>query len=594
MSQLLDYDNPAALLSKWNECCKVFKIDPTKTELTDTVPVYGLHAALYQYQAFAVYWQMKTSRTHGGGFVADDPGLGKTLTYLAYIVAERQLGWLWNDVNESRKANDGRHLQQEQQHKNDKCPSHDRLANWIACPCSKSSPTHRWNPKPGVRLAVVPENLVKAWKEAFVRFVATDSPLDMRCVVANPTDCPAPGVQQQGYVNWDSRHRATVANLKAERNPLDRRLKHSEDTPQPASDRWFVITTSKYYYTWVKDFEYKALLKSYAKDGSETWVTGKNPGIIFGIAMIDECHEEWQKGKGRSGVLADLPKLNQPFLWGYSGTPFSDNPRTLEGVLWAIESHWPFGEHSNKITGSYRTGWVKHERMSNFCYVVFDTLCKDFASHCKSGRRDGEFIRSAERIIERYKEFLKPFMLRRTAEASWFGRPLVQLKPHLHSDIWLQHNNAFDNHIERLREVIDVELVDKLQEFEAKWESKDEDYKARHNKPTRLTFNTSCRVQWRLRIISTFPYLVILAARDHRDHLNLTTEEFVGFRGKEKSSPYSSHLTQIVESSPKCMWLHGFITDLIRGRDIDGNEQKLVIITNFNPVALIIKLVCIP
>jgi hypothetical protein len=145
-----------------------------------------------------------------------------------------------------------------------------------------------------------------------------------------------------------------------------------------------------------------------------------------------------------------------------------------------------------------------------------------------------------------------------------------------------------------LREVIDVELVDKLQEFEAKWESKDEDYKARHNKPTRLTFNTSCRVQWRLRIISTFPYLVILAARDHRDHLNLTTEEFVGFRGKEKSSPYSSHLTQIVESSPKCMWLHGFITDLIRGRDIDGNEQKLVIITNFNPVALIIKLVCIP
>jgi hypothetical protein len=65
-------------LSKWNECCATFGIDPRKTALDETVFVAGLRTKIYQYQAFGVYWQLMTSRNLGGGFVGDSMGLGKT------------------------------------------------------------------------------------------------------------------------------------------------------------------------------------------------------------------------------------------------------------------------------------------------------------------------------------------------------------------------------------------------------------------------------------------------------------------------------------------------------------------------------------
>jgi hypothetical protein len=54
------------------------------------------------------------------------------------------------------------------------------------------------------------------------------------------------------------------------------------------------------------------------------------------------------------------------------------------------------------------------------------------------------------------------------------------------------------------------------------------------------------------------------------------------------------YLKQITESSSKCIWLYQYITELIQTADIDMKEQKLIIVTQFNPVALILKLVCYP
>lgn len=111
----------------------MFKINPNNTSIDNKVAVLGLKQpnTLNQYQAFAVWWQMKRSRYCGGGFVADDPGLGKTVTFLAYIVVERQLTCLWHEVNISRAKKDGKHLLPDQQHDNDACPSEERLSLWI-------------------------------------------------------------------------------------------------------------------------------------------------------------------------------------------------------------------------------------------------------------------------------------------------------------------------------------------------------------------------------------------------------------------------------------------------------------------------------
>lgn len=119
----------------------MFKINPSNTSIDNKVAIFGLKQphTLNQYQAFAVWWQMKRSRICGGGFVADDPGLGKTFTFLAYIVVERQLICLWHEVDISRAKKDGEHLQLDEQHDNDICPSEERLN---LCICKyENSPT---------------------------------------------------------------------------------------------------------------------------------------------------------------------------------------------------------------------------------------------------------------------------------------------------------------------------------------------------------------------------------------------------------------------------------------------------------------------
>jgi hypothetical protein len=51
----------------------------------------------------------------------------------------------------------------ETQHANDDvCPS-IRKPGWIICPCASSSPTSKFLCKTGVRLACVPNELVKSW-----------------------------------------------------------------------------------------------------------------------------------------------------------------------------------------------------------------------------------------------------------------------------------------------------------------------------------------------------------------------------------------------------------------------------------------------
>ena len=65
--------------SPWKSYCELFQIDPTETDIDERVVITGLKTPIYQYQAFGVYWQMRKSRTIGGGFVADEMGLGKTI-----------------------------------------------------------------------------------------------------------------------------------------------------------------------------------------------------------------------------------------------------------------------------------------------------------------------------------------------------------------------------------------------------------------------------------------------------------------------------------------------------------------------------------
>lgn len=236
-------------LSLWEQCCLLFQIEPQKTEVNEMVAIAGLKHPLYQFQAFAVYWQMVTSRSMGGGFVADAPGLGKTLEFMALLVVERQLCILKAELAESlSKGNskknigltaDGKHLNDEPHQSLDICPSLKMRPGWIKCPCMKSSPAYRLDPIPGVRLAVVPEALMTNWRKEWDTHIDLDSELDMRLLLAHQ------GSQVNSKIKEMAYDPGNVNMLKASFP----RNNDTQNNARAGQERFLVLTTAVAYET---------------------------------------------------------------------------------------------------------------------------------------------------------------------------------------------------------------------------------------------------------------------------------------------------------------------------------------------------------
>lgn len=538
LGQLTDwYGEDQTDMTRWIDCCRVFQIDPSETGMDERVYVAGLKHPLFQYQAFAVYWQMITSRTCGGGFMADSPGLGKTLTFLSLLVVERQLCRLWREVNRSRETKDGRHLPLKGQLANDVCPTLEDRPGWIACPCAFSSPTSQMPAREGVRIAIVPASLISNWRAEWKKHIDPNSNVTMKLLIA---------------------HKGSVAACKEINEMADNHYNRTSLTYRTGEENVLVLTTAQGYDAWNHKFE-------------------EQHG--YGIACADEAHEDYKIDKGRAGVLGRLP--GRPFCWAYSGTLLDKTPRCLEGLLWAIE------KNSMKIDEeSERTGWAQKRELYHCSREIFDSRCKNFESYQKSGTTDPNLIFSLHMHLMNICSLL---MIRRTPDSKWFGHPLIARNSNLHRDVFLMHNGKFDEEIKVLDHEIKADYEDRLQRVQAIWDEADKkDRPAR--RPTTLGLCNAIHTQYKLRILATCPWLIKLTTG--KNALTLKTDELKKWRGiRERSSPYAKNLANIFENSPKLMWLRECILNLAHQGDAEGNEQKMVIISNFNCIAHIVKLV---
>lgn len=575
LTQMTETGRGDADLARWMDCCRVFQIDSNETGMKQRVHIAGIKQPLFQYQAFSVYWQMINSRQFGGGFVADMPGLGKTLGFLALLVVERQLCVLWRDVEKSRTAKDGRHLQLRGQVKTDVCPSQDERPGWIACPCAFINPTSQMLPQPGVRLAVVPAALMSNWRAEWNKSIDTTcKELGMQLLLAH-----------EGSVA-DRAHRSQIAGFPANVSML-RAVKtvHGMDLAKENQERFLVLTTAQSCDAWVDKFKYggprskvQTMELNLLRNKFVWTLGGYKYNIQFGIACADESHEEYSIDKGRAGVLARLP--GQPMCWGYSGTPLDRSVRGLEGILWALEK-----QAKKMDPESVVSGWAQGEQ-KNFRREVFDKLCRDFESYTRSGTNDAAALDSLEKALS---PFLRTFMIRRTSDNHWFGHPIVALNSNLHRDTFLQHNGKFDEQIKALSPEIEADAADRLQKLQALWDNAPETQRA-PERPCALGFNNSIHTQYKLRILATCPALVKLTTGENS--LALKTDELKKWRGQnENNSPYAKNLAEIVETSPKLLWLRQFILDLEQWRDSSGAEHKIIIISNFNCITFLVKLV---
>jgi hypothetical protein len=174
----------------------------------------------------------------------------------------------------------------------------------------------------------------------------------------------------------------------------------------------------------------------------------------------------------------------------------------------------------------------------------------------------------------------------------WFGHLLIKLKPHIHQDVKFRQNQSLSNKFSDFEAQFGTERGNALAQLQTRWDNFP-DGRRSNIRPTKLAFNTMCRYTWRSRLLASFPYLHDLATTETTP-LNLSEEEALSFRESgqnEKNSPYWKNLRKIVESSPKCMWLYNFIHQLELEKGLNGNNQKLVILTKFPQVAFILKLV---
>lgn len=537
-----------------------------------------------------MYWQMANSRELGGGFIADDMGLGKTLSFLAYIVVERQLSVLWRDVRKSREARDRRHLMIQDQTDTAECPTPPRRG-WIACPCSKLSPSSLMVPQPGLRMACVPHQLVGSWWGQWKAHVdTTNTVLAMKIIVDSPISSDINATTDDRLSSSSNpqirtRIKAAVYGSK----PTEKRGGVGDDHPKEYQEGWLLLTTKETYPKFAKMYQTEGQVHDPKNPGN--WMKGTRTALVFGIVMIDESHEEYFKNKGRAEILTKLPTGNcsvRPFLWGYSGTPFSQTPRGLEGVLWAIESHAPQTEVN-------KTGWATNPRFEEFQWTKLDHICKLFDEQLKSKERDDDAI---EAILEAFKPFLTHSMIRRTADTTWFGHSLIKLRPHIHQDIILEQDVKLAGHIPEFEAKFQKERDAVLDGYQFKWDE-DPDSRRSDIRPTKLGFNVECRLTWRSRLLATLPWLWKLTTpeREEENRLTLSESEVLDFRGsdqKERATPYAKFLKNIVEGSPKCVWLYNFIQDVSTRSDVNGEEEKLIILTQFPQVAFVLKLVCLP
>jgi hypothetical protein len=197
--------------------------------------------------------------------------------------------------------------------------------------------------------------------------------------------------------------------------------------------------------------------------------------------------------------------------------------------------------------------------------------------------------------IHHYKPFLCRFALRRNQSTKWLGHPLIKLKPHIHRDIGLHNKIPLypPQDITDFEATFQSEKDDPLAKVQERFDQEPE-VRCSNIRPTQLAFNTLYIAQWRLSLLATFPWLLKLVAPEGNSPMKLTEIEALHMRGSdnyEKSSGYHKNLQSIVETSRKVLWLFEFIHSLESLMDVNGEEEKLIVITQFPQVAFTSKLV---
>jgi len=485
------------------------------------------------------------SSIRGGGFLADEDGLGREHEVLAlfvvnHILAQATFAVSWH----KEKA----HLPQadaDRQSQDAQCPSEAVGESQfpISCPCvhkgvSRSLMSRKRN---GPTLLLVPESSIEHWSAMIDKYIDTRAGIiKYPGATGNPFKTSVLS-KAEGLSKTDHETRLLMTTLA------------SHGGAKVGHSRFLLLTSPAAWDEYV--------IQEYSS---------KFPKGVFNLPWGRVIRDQWEKQIEKDAKTALI--LNEitgkPYLWATSGTPFESRPADLAVFVEYLARN------------SDRVSWSGH---SDLQWAIKLDLVD---CHYKLLKKWGWPIFSVDlsKLIREFEHVLKGLTLRRTAKTKFLGTPIFRPQNVQRVIIECTTPESAKDSIKHLRRQAQNILIKELELEERAWA--DNGFEGPLPVTSIQTWYKLARV---FRMTATIPGLAKLAIEED---LSLLTEEFKSEQWWKETgnSPYERNINALGNST-KLEELYKILKGLKYTKTAD---EKVIVVSEFPVIAFITHLVSSP
>ena len=519
------------------EACRMFRHPSDKLKSRDRVKLKGLRGeGLYVFQMYGVYLLfLKLNGIASGVLLADEMGFGKvcfsyhqilfdcsrfhrtnvfcqTKTVLSFFLCRILLLQNSKDVDDARaKGKYHRHLlagtKKNPQPANATCPTQHKWA--LACACVDAHCTSKFAALGGFTLAWVPSRLIGVWRRQWAMWIDEDDPqLQPKLRIVHHT------IRDEAALTKDEARK----NLWCDPD-------NSKDLPKPIAVSYFVVTTTQSY----------SRLKTYFEPEQAVRIPSQKRYMLWiGAQINDEFHEAKSADTSAmmqiKGLTGQNPDCETVFM---SGTPWSNSPKELQGVLQAFEVA------SCKWERDYHP-WSEDDRLMRAMPMEFNNLCKAYERLAKKDPRVVD-DKEARNISGAVAKILEAIMVRRTQDSKWFDGPIVDMPPH----------DVEEREVPFPTKYKDIML--KSGQEALRRAAQDVRAPTAPGQQTKVTVRSWFMYNYQQRAIAAVPGFARLLQL--YPEMSFTWQSLLDNkwleRGQEENDPYTKHLDMLMEDFPK-------------------------------------------
>jgi SNF2-related domain len=551
----------------WKNFQTFFMLPKGGTDGTDPdVPISfpGLSRCPYPHQLYGAFVMLiKGGGSSGGGYLGDEMGVGKTMAAIMLWILN---AWLvQNKLSVERARTQPEHSQfkhlPENAPENTPCPSQHIWPFLCRCVNSPFS-AKQFEPRDGATLVVSPKSLLLSWAQQWSATIPNGQDkhniMKLRLFIGHG-DVTRRVLEKIGHPD---------IQLIAEHQD---NIQAKEDMTSGCNDhRYMIITTPQSFETRVHPYTDRLNPNVRQNFYNDHGILAR---LKWGLIIRDEFHLEKGSSSTTIRVFRKLTRRQDETLlptWLLSGTMFDKGPIDLQHWMDVLETDT----------------WAQHPSLKHAMeepYKILSTRVQRLVNKPPPLLQSEK--QEMERLATNFSAILEELAICRTAQSTWFGKPIIKLPPHTHHDyvckIPDEYLAYFNEH--------ELHAIQKTKT--AYWKNL-EAWKRNKSEPKPEMSLEGFFKQTRIsRIGSIFPAILPLVKEMG---LQLTDEEFKQNKWHMQATPapYFEILDKLVQSSSKCKVVENILQEMANSTDYAGRKEKLILISNSPVVVRILVKVC--